>query len=109
LANAKVDLLSAYCTDTRVDPDQGRRPNLQYPMMGTVSVILGCRGEIQKPKRESSHLHYAYPEPAETVRIDDQAVDQKAGRRHRRRFDRPHGSDVCAVDGDGRPGRSPAR
>ena len=77
--------------------------------MDTVSVVLGYLGEIREPKRESRHFRYAYRKPAETLRIDDQAVDQEADRRHRRRFDHPHGSDVCAVDGDGQPGRPLAR
>jgi hypothetical protein len=59
---------------------------------------------------EEGHLQYFHSsELKETLRTDDQAVDQKADRHHRRRFDHPHGSDVCAVDGDGWPSRPPAR
>ena len=45
--------------------------------MDTVSVVLGCLGKVREPKRESRHFRYAYRKPAETVRIDDQAVDQE--------------------------------
>ena len=68
-------------------------------------------GDIQSacPWRKSHFENPPSPAFEEILRIDDQAVDQTEDRRHRGRIDRPHGGDICPVDGDGWAGRPSAR
>ena len=63
-------------------------------------------GDIQSasPWRKSHFENPISPEFKEILRIDDQAVDQAADRRHRGRIDSLDGGDVHPVDGDGRAG-----